>query len=96
MPPSGKAKGKGKLHCVLCQTVTDKCATECPYNVCHCCGEHGHWVRSCTSVVRDCCHKKGHYIKDCPEEGANYVELRRLPRSIKGPLTQYQRVARLR
>ena len=66
MPPRGKAKGKGKLHCVLCQTMTDKCATECPYNVCHCCGEHGHWVRSCTSV--------GHYIKDCPEDGANCVK----------------------
>ena len=49
--PSGKVKGKGKLHCVLCQTMSDQCATECLYNVCHRCGERGHWVRSCTSVV---------------------------------------------
>lgn len=76
MPPSGKAKGKGKgkLHCVLCQTMTDHCATECPYNVCHRCGERGHWVRSCTSVVCDWCHKKDHYMKDCPDGGANYVK----------------------
>ena len=57
MPPSGKVKGICVFHCVLCQTMTDHCATECPY-VCHCCGERGHWVCSCTSVLCDWCHKK--------------------------------------
>ena len=58
-PPSGKAKGKGKvkLHRLLCQTITDHCATECFY-VCHCCGKRGHWVRSCASVACDWCYKK--------------------------------------
>ena len=66
---SGRAKGKGKLHCVLCQTMNEDCATECPY-VCHCCGERGHWIRSCTSVVCDWCQKKGHCMNDCPDCGA--------------------------
>ena len=59
VPLSGKAKSKdkGKLHCVLCQNMTDHCAAECPY-VCHHCGERGHWVHSCTSIVCDWCHKK--------------------------------------
>ena len=66
--PDSKVKvygNPGHKKCVLCKSLRDHVAHNCPSNVCHKCNLRGHWARECPNNPCGWCDELGHSFAEC-------------------------------